>query len=339
MNERDTSSTDWLDAQQQYWDAWLGLVRQTTSNDGNAAPSAAWVDGIRRWWETVSAAAPPTAHDFYQRLLAPTQSYLALTSLLASNPSQDPSMVLHQWLDQLSQAFKSAGEFPGTRADTDLRNTFAAWDLPLDTWRRTLSSALPIPGDFLRATHTENVQHVSAAIKNQFERFLASPALGYTREVETQYRKLAQLLLAYTDALQQYHAALGRIGVQSIENFRNKLAAQSAPVDSLRKLYDLWVDAFEEVHAQYTTSEEHAVLYGRMINALIAVKHHGSLLVDESLEGMNMPTRREINSLHQHVHDARRENERLRQELAHVTKQLNGSVKAKSRPRRKTKKC
>src|SRR6185369_9435648 len=127
----------------------------------------------------------------------------------------------------------------------------------------------------------------------------------------------------YLRALTDYNFALMQVGARSTERFTKKISEQDAPVNSLRKIYDLWVDAFEEGYAEFAMSSEHAALFGRMVNALIAVKHQGSLLVDEALESMNMPTRREINTMHLRVHEARRANFTLRAELELIRDRLD----------------
>jgi hypothetical protein len=71
-------------------------------------------------------------------------------------------------------------------------------------------------------------------------------------------------------------------------------------------------------------------MYGEMVNALMAVKHHGSLLVDEMLESMNMPTHREINTLHRRHHETRRDLRALRSEVEQLRDELRGSSAART---------
>jgi len=52
-----------------------------------------------------------------------------------------------------------------------------------------------------------------------------------------------------------------------------------------------------------------------MVNALMAAKRQGSILVDEMLEAMNMPTRGDIAAVHRRLHDTRAEVFRLRAKL------------------------
>jgi class III poly(R)-hydroxyalkanoic acid synthase PhaC subunit len=72
-------------------------------------------------------------------------------------------------------------------------------------------------------------------------------------------------------------------------------------------------------------SEDYARTYGEMVNALMAVKQEGSRLVDEVLEGLNMPTRREISTLHERFQESRREIRRVRRDLDELLAGRNGS--------------
>jgi len=143
--------------------------------------------------------------------------------------------------------------------------------------------------------------------------------VGYSRESQEQYQQLTRLVLDYQKAMQDYAIALSKVGVKSTDRFQEKLteatASNGEPVSSLRDFYNLWVDACEEVYGEYSMSSEYSEMYGEMVNAMMAVKHHGSLLVDETLESMNMPTHREINTLHQRLHEMRRDYRSLRDEI------------------------
>jgi poly[(R)-3-hydroxyalkanoate] polymerase subunit PhaE len=327
MEEPQSSSLsdELFSAQRKYWDAWLNLSRKATGADAESGQSPTSVaDGLHKWWGLVTPTTPPAAQEFYDRMLALGQAYVGLGEKFTQPGGEDAAPAFENWLDHLQNSLASVTEGARTQTDRSARDALAFWDLPLDTWQRTVSSMLPVPGDYLQGMQNQDAARVAESVKDRFERFLAIPAVGYSREAQDQYQKLARLLHDYAKALQQYNIAFARIGMRSIDNFRRKLndAAQSGPIDSLRKHYDLWVDACEEVYAEYVMSEEYTALYGHMVNALMAVKRQGAVLVDEALESMNIPTRREINTMHQRMHDVRRENHALRAELDRIKEHL-----------------
>jgi len=318
--------------QRKYWDAWFDLTRQTlsSSSPNPALNAGTWTESLYKWWELIAPGTPPAAQEFYERMLGLGRAYFGFAEQVAAHSGQDSGTAFEQWLENLQHAFQSIAEGTRTHTGRGARDVLALWDLPLDTWQRTMSSMLPVPGDYLHALQDQDVTRVAENIKDRFDRFFAIPAVGYSRESQDQFQKLARLLLDYLGALQQYNVAFARIGMRSIENFRGKVEAAGAagPIDSLRKLYDLWVDANEEVYGEYVTSEEYTRLYGHMVNALMAVKRQGALLVDEALEAMNIPTRRELNTVHQRLHDLRRDNQALRAEIAHIRDLLGDNATA-----------
>lgn len=206
----------------------------------------------------------------------------------------------------------------------------AFWDLPFDTWSRTMLAGCPVLGDFLKAFE----ENVPAGMHAQMDRLLSAPAIGYGREYQEQCQKFARLVMEYQKASGHYHEGFGDLGQKSLETFQKRLettAADSRPVNSVRQVYNIWVDACEEVYAEYAMSDDYAKRYGEMVNALMAVKQQGARLVDESLEAMNMPTRSEIDGLQRRLHDSRNdyrklsgEAERMRAELDDLAGMVSG---------------
>ena len=134
---------------------------------------------------------------------------------------------------------------------------------------------------------------------------------------------LVDMASAYAQALQEYNLGFARLAERSAANAARRLEAAGAHarVESLRQLYDLWVDACEEEYAAYAMSEDHARRYGRLVNALAALKHRITELLDETLDVVNLPTRREIDALQRRMQEARRAEAGLRAELARLERQ------------------
>ncbi|HEX5123628.1 MAG TPA: poly(R)-hydroxyalkanoic acid synthase subunit PhaE, partial [Rhodanobacteraceae bacterium] len=92
--------------------------------------------------------------------------------------------------------------------------------------------------------------------------------------------------------------------------FESKLAAREEPgrqIDSLRALYDLWVDAAEESYAEVALSPEFREVYGALVNAQMRVRSQMQQEVERIATDFGMPTRSELDSIGQRLHDLRRE--------------------------------
>ena len=78
---------------------------------------------------------------------------------------------------------------------------------------------------------------------------LGVPAFGFAREHQQRAQQLTRNLLDYREQMQRYNLLLARAGKLGAAKFETKLAERTEPgrqVESLRALYDLWVDAAEE---------------------------------------------------------------------------------------------
>jgi class III poly(R)-hydroxyalkanoic acid synthase PhaE subunit len=332
MSDSESTADRWLEAQKRYWDAWTDMARRgvDAAMPGARQPANPWADAVEQWWKAISPAAPKPAQDVFSQMVNMGKNYFAMAEGLSKPAtSGDVTDMVQNWMKTLSEAFDKAtgGMNPMAAAAgfgaKDGRSGLAFWDLPFDTWSRTMSAGSPVPGDFLKAFEGE----VPAGVRAQMDRFLSAPAIGYGREYQEQYQKFARLVMEYERAMGQYQAGFGELGQKSLETFQKHLeaaAAESGPVNSVRQVYNLWVDACEEVYAEYAMSEAYAKRYGEMVNALMAVKQQGARLVDEWLEAMNMPTRTEISGLQRRLHDSRNDLRKLSAEADRMRAELEG---------------
>jgi class III poly(R)-hydroxyalkanoic acid synthase PhaE subunit len=231
---------------------------------------------------------PPTSRDIFQRLTEQAMAFQQFAGQLSTNLSQ----------------FNGSGD-----------GLAAFWKLPLDTWSRTVSSASVFPGDFLESHKPEVWNTLADGFQRHLERFLSVPALGYTREAQEQGREMVRLALEYQRALQAYSATFRAIVPESLTRLQQRLAQRAEPITTLRAFYDLWVDTSEEVYLELVATEQHALAYGQMVNALMALKNHGRNMVDEIVGALGMPTRHGLNTLQRRQQELRRELVVVRREL------------------------
>jgi len=183
-----------------------------------------------------------------------------------------------------------------------------------------------VPGDPLR-----NMPH------NHVNQALSAPGLGYTREEQAQYQDLARRGIEYQQAMQEYMQFFSGLGTKSVGRMRDFLESQNKPIESARGLYDAWVGCCEQVYADEVKTPDYARISGRLINAQMAVKQRMSVMVDEALGAMNMPTRSELRTLQDRLQETRREYKALRHEFEMLKRQLakgngNGAPSPSPRP-------
>ena len=197
----------------------------------------------------------------------------------------------------------------------------------MDTWQRLAANIVPMPGDFTQAYHPEG----TGAMRDQMNRFLSIPAVGYNRESQEQFQILAQRQMDYATATQAYQMAFGKLAAETARKFQESLqarASDAAPISSLRELYDQWVEMSEAAYGEFVMTGEYQKLYGQLVNSLLALKQQMARMVDQSLEAMHMPTHAEISTLQCRQQELRRDNLRLHKEIKEIHKQLEALRKA-----------
>jgi hypothetical protein len=136
------------------------------------------------------------------------------------------------------------------------------------------------------------------------------PAFGLDREQQMQQQDLARALLTAAQATGRYQALLQRAATDGLQRLQGKLAQHAEPgqqIDSLKGLYDLWVDAAEEAYAEVALTEEFRAVYGDMVNAQMHVRQLQQKHVEAFCQQLGLPTRSEVSSLGQRVQALRRD--------------------------------
>lgn len=181
-------------------------------------------------------------------LLRQARTYLAfgeqiqpLSERLQQNMEQggDWGEALQQHFGPLKAALAEAAEDPGGHPDLA-----RLWTVTLDTWQQTAAS-LGIP-----ATLAAPVGADEAAWRDY-------------QHVQGDY--LALLRQAARDALDLMEQRLG------------ERAAAGARVETLRELYNLWVECNEETYGRMLRGADYGALNGRLLNALLSCYRSGGV--------------------------------------------------------------
>ena len=177
--------------------------------------------------------------------------------------------------------------------------------------------------------------------KEEFDRWLNTPALGQWREHQYQLQQIARCAIEYQEADLAYKLAFAKTGVHGVEELRKRLleiSQDGESIDSFRALYDLWVEVNEQVYAEFAMTDEYQVIYGDLTNSLMALRKEINVLNEKIHKALNIPTRTEVNTINMRLQEQRRETRRLRAELEKLTEQLKAEAKpAKSKSKAKGK--
>lgn len=135
------------------------------------------------------------------------------------------------------------------------------------------------------------------------------PAFGMHREQTQQQQALMAAMWDSAQQQQRYQALIMRANAQGLERLQVKLAERTEPgreVNSMKALYDLWVDAAEEAYAQIAQSDEFSEVYGAMVNAQMRERALQQEQLEQFFRQLGLPTRSEVDSLGRRLQELRR---------------------------------
>lgn len=136
------------------------------------------------------------------------------------------------------------------------------------------------------------------------------PAFGLQREDLMQQQELVAAIQAAVQANARYQDLIQRANSKGLELLQARLAerdANSPPIDSLKALYDLWVDAAEDAYAEIALSDEFRAAYGDMVNSQMQVRQLQQKQTAAWCRELGLPTREEVSALGERLQQVRRE--------------------------------
>jgi class III poly(R)-hydroxyalkanoic acid synthase PhaE subunit len=132
------------------------------------------------------------------------------------------------------------------------------------------------------------------------------PALGPAREQQESWQRLGQLGLRCAQAQMQVSAQwneiIGKALRELAERMAPRLKSGAAPT-SMKEIYDLWVDSAEAVYSQAARAGAFVRAQAELTNATSQLRSAQRELLEEWARQFDLPTRSELNSIHQQLRD------------------------------------
>jgi class III poly(R)-hydroxyalkanoic acid synthase PhaE subunit len=301
------------------------------------------------WWSTLKPQTNGELGTVLQRFFDMGKGFMSLADGMFHSSGQDqPDTAMQMWMSGMQAALHQWIAQVQNNLDVATPDLSGISGTTLSTWARFADSVAPwlnmsqhylkdiadghLPGGI-------EMPGIGAA-QEQFCRALSMPGLGYTREQQERIQELARHLLEYHETLRVYKVAFGKTALASLDAVQKRMRAlheKGEKIESLRALYDMWVDASEEVYAEFAMSDEYQVVYADLVNALMRVRQDMNAMAEQQYRLMNIPTRSEIDTVQHRQQELRRENRLLRRELEQLRASLNktsrsGGSAARSKP-------
>lgn len=275
-------------------------------------PSKFFQQGVD-WWASLATQANPGnlgagLGDAVERLSAQAGPWLGMMQQLVGRFGEG-----HGSATDIAKAWQSMIEATGANPLHDLLRSFpGAGAQDFSSW---MSDAGPMLGMFT----------------SQMPDWTRQPAFGFARE----HQERVQRLGAAVREFQQHQKAYDQLMLEALRKafplFEQKLAERSEPgrqIDSVRGLFDLWIDAAEEAYAEVALSEAFRTAYGRMVNSMMRLRQAIQGEIEVASRAVGLPTRSDIDAGHKRLHALEREVRRLRAQLAEQPRTAGEEVKS-----------
>jgi class III poly(R)-hydroxyalkanoic acid synthase PhaE subunit len=291
--------------QQEYWDKWLNFNRQ-------ALETSPWSEALGFLWQALSPSIPQDNQEVFKKFIEQGKNYFLFSEefiKIFQGLSAEDGQLSGDW-DQLWQ--KGLTQLQENLVNSmRTGNQFGFWGLPLDNWQRTAAFFSNFPGDILQNLKAEAIKVLGEdLLHHEMQRFLSIPNHGVTREWQAQLQQGIRLWLTYQRAQEEYVNLFNKIGLHALDLLRDKIKAKSQAgesFDSLKAVYELWLNCGEEAYAKFVHSEEYCKVYSNLINSLMAWKLYERKRIDEWLASLKLPTRQEFDTVIARLQQLRRE--------------------------------
>ena len=255
--------------------------------DWQVLAQQSWDAWLRQLQPPPAAAPPPVGNEALERTLAGLKGCFdwmqGVAAAGASQPGADWQTLLKAWA--------GSGNQPFTQAFNGIDNTAAqGFVQQWQAWLQSVqASGFSMPGGMNNGP---------------------VPSFGLHREQLMQQQELAAAIQAALEANARYQDLIQRANAQGLERLQARLAqrdAASPPIESLKALYDLWVDAAEEAYAEVALSDEFRAAYGEMVNTQMRVRQLQQRQTGQLYRELGLPTREEVSSLGERLQQLRRD--------------------------------
>ena len=339
---------EWQDAQQRYWESWQETYGQMFDQKSpGSSPSNTsnnpWLQMSKQWEELLNSHVSVDNNQTAEGMASLGKSYLSVGQAFweALEQARDTASKGQSWQNVLSDAFLQMHQAwpaanPSPYENLSMGQAASVWQLPLDAWKRVAHYFSVAPGDMHKGMH--EFAGLGVGSNSFVDWWLSVPQVGYSRERQAQIQHWGGLSTQYLKSVQDYVLVLGDVTKRAINILGEKLAKaakQKQAIDSLRVVYDLWIDSGEEAYAEFVSKPEFSNLQAQQVNALMRLKQHEQLMIEQAMGALNMPTRRELDTTHRRVHELRRELRKLESKLDALTeakeeiKPIHSKVKSK----------
>ena len=292
---------------EQYMKGLNELSEKFMGANASSGKGPSWSDGMQQFAKLYGGGS--NAHEgFFDQVMSQGKGFVSMLEKMYQSASQG---------DQSGNAIDFAALGQQMLAELAKNNPFA--NLPGVQIPGMNFSAMPGMAGFGNSAGfgaMPNIPGFSGAAFSGFdpktlsvENFLNMPAFGSNRESQERKQALIKHIASYMQAMQGYQALQMKSIQMAIERMQSKLEERNEhgrQLDSLKAVYDLWIDALEESFAEVALTKDYQLAYGQLVDAQMRVRANVQKQIELATGEIGMPTRSELEGVHQKLAETRR---------------------------------
>lgn len=341
MNKNNQSPFDysnWAEVQKKYMDALTSFNSANPfTNKATVSQESFWVKAMDDWWKSVKSGTYNEKESLFEKVIDQCRNYYFMSEQFSNliegmsnlkSKNEDITSFINKKFQEM-ESFLTANQ-----NNFHWSNLVDICEQPVELMKKAISSMPFNYGDLFA--------DVSPEAKRIRDQYLSIPGVGYSREMQEKLQETVRLWAVYQDNYQEYQLALSKLNHEALELMRKKILRmikKDEELNSMRQIYDLWVESNEQVYADYVLTSEYSDLNGRLVNSLMAFKKQSHEITEEMLAAMNMPTSKALNTLEHRQYELRKQVRMLETQLKSLQKEIkekNKQVAVKTKGTRNT---
>ncbi len=320
----DKMMNNWFELQKNYFDAFKAF--NSNSSDRNPLENSFWNNAMEHWWKSIKSDSTIEHEALFEKIIKQCQNYSFMgdqfSSLIDGMSGFNNKKDLAGFINKKFQDIESM--FTQTPVNFSWSSFVDACEMPYEAMKNNASS---------NAFGFANLfEGFAPEIKKIRDQFLSIPGLGHSRETQDKLQKLIKLWAIYQDNNNEHQSVMSRLNQEALEMMRKKVLKMSKEgknFDSMRQIYDLWVESNEKAYGDYAFTKEYADLNGRLVNSQMAFRKLSHEINEDVLTAMNMPTSRAMNELERRNYELGKKVKAMEFELKSLKEMVSSKYKVK----------
>lgn len=319
----------WQNHADKYWKGLQELGQKLVNAQQPGKVSPPWSEGLEQLAKLYTSGANGASGNeaLFDRLMSQGKGFVAMLEQMyqAGQTKQAPdfSALTQPWLADLNKhnPFMQSFGMPGLSMPNFGMGSFTMPEggMPNTEWLTSLGKL----GTGMSGMNLSDPKS-----------FLNMPSFGLNRESQERQQDLIKQVGAYQSAMQRYQQLMTSSQKAAIGRMQSKLEERSEPgrqLDSMKAVYDLWIDSLEETFAETAMTADYQAAYGTLVDAQMRMRQNIQKQIELQCGQMGMPTRGELEGVHKKLADLRRSSraqkapaavDELREELAELRREV-----------------